>query len=219
VGSVHAPQAVARVPRLSVVAGGGPRVLGAGLPRTGTTSLQAALSQLLGGPTYHMHEVFDHLEHVPVWREALAGRPPEWRSFFADYVAAVDWPASAFWRELTAAFPDAPVVLSVRADASTWWESAQATVLPTAWKEQPPELADWRLMLNTILNDRFTPHWRDPEAAMAAYEAHNAAVREAVPASRLLEWRASDGWEPLCNLLSVPIPDEPFPHLNTRSEW
>jgi len=177
------------------------------------------LEKLLDGRCYHMHEVFQHLDDVPVWQAALNGHAPDWAGFLANYSAAVDWPASAFWRELFAAFPTAVVVLSVRSNAQTWWESANATVLPTAWHDQPPERADWRVMLNTMLDKRFTPEWRDPAAAMAAYERHNAAVRAAVPSERLLEWRAEEGWEPLCNLLSLAIPDEPFPHLNTRSEW
>jgi hypothetical protein len=199
----------------------GLRVIGAGLPRTGTTSLKAALQKLLHGRCYHMHEVFKHLEHVPFWQSAVddAGVGVDWRSFFSGYRAAVDWPASAFWRELCAEFPDAVVVLSVRESPQKWWESASATVLPTAWKDQPPELVEWRVMVNAILDQRFTPDWREAEAAMAAYERHNAEVRAGVPSGRLLEWRAEDGWEPLCNLLSVSIPEKPFPHLNSRAEW
>ena len=54
---------------------------------------------------------------------------------------------------------------------------------------------------------------------MAGYDAHNAAVRDAVPADRLVEWRAGDGWEPLCTALGVPVPEEPFPHVNTTEEF
>jgi hypothetical protein len=53
------------------------RVIGAGLPRTGTASLRTALEVLLGAPCYHMREVFAHTEHVPFWRQALAGQPPD----------------------------------------------------------------------------------------------------------------------------------------------
>ncbi|MBV9252945.1 MAG: sulfotransferase family protein, partial [Actinobacteria bacterium] len=49
------------------------RVVGAGLSRTGTHSLKLALEQLLGGPCYHMVEVFGHPEHVPMWRDAALG--------------------------------------------------------------------------------------------------------------------------------------------------
>ena len=37
---------------------GGLQVIGAGLPRTGTTSMMEALRILYGAPGYHMYEVF-----------------------------------------------------------------------------------------------------------------------------------------------------------------
>ena len=40
-----------------------------------------------------------------------------------------------------------------------------------------------------------------------------------IPSSRLLEWNAKDGWEPLCAALGVPVPDEPFPVTNTTEEF
>ena len=49
------------------------RVVGAGLGRTGTLSLQAALQQLLGGRCYHMMEVFVHPEHIRIWHAAAEG--------------------------------------------------------------------------------------------------------------------------------------------------
>src|SRR5439155_9387904 len=85
------------------------RVIGAGMPRTGTLSLRTALIRLLDGPCYQMEEVFDHLEHVAVWRAALRGDPPRWNDFLRGYVAAVDWPVSVFWREMIASNPGALV--------------------------------------------------------------------------------------------------------------
>jgi hypothetical protein len=67
----------------------------------------------------------------------------------------------------------------------------------------------------TGMFDRFTRDIRNPDAAIAAYEAHNQRVRDTVPPSRLLEWRPGDGWAPICDALSVPVPKEPFPHVNT----
>lgn len=40
-------------------------------------------------------------------------------------------------------------------------------------------------------------------------------IRGLVPKERLLEWTVEDGWEPLCEFLGKPVPDEPFPHTNT----
>lgn len=77
------------------------RVVGAGLPRTGTRSLQVALQQLLGAGCYHMHVLFERGNvDVPAFRAALAGQQVDWPTVFAGCAAAVGWPASLFWREL-----------------------------------------------------------------------------------------------------------------------
>jgi hypothetical protein len=36
---------------------------------------------------------------------------------------------------------------------------------------------------------------------------------------RMPDWRAADGWTPLCAALGVPVPDEPFPRVNTREDF
>jgi hypothetical protein len=48
-------------------------LVGAGLGRTGTHSLKLALEQLLGAPCYHMFEVLQHPDHIPVWQQAVDG--------------------------------------------------------------------------------------------------------------------------------------------------
>ena len=58
----------------------------------------------------------------------------------------------------------------------------------------------------------------DSKAMMAAYDAHNAAVRNEIPPERLFEYQPGYGWGPLCAALDLPEPDEPFPHTNTREE-
>jgi Sulfotransferase domain len=191
-------------------------VIGAGLPRTGTTSLRSALEALLGGRCYHMQEVFDHLDHVPCWRRALAGEPPDWRGFLGGYTAAVDWPAAAFWTELAEASPDALVILSVRPEPGTWWQSADRSIFDGTRMEQPPETVEWQQMFFELLRTRLTPDWADEQAANEAYERHNEQVREAARAGacrRFLEWRATEGWAPLCRELGLDVPDRPFPHL------
>lgn len=195
------------------------RVVGAGFPRTGTASLRLALEQLLGGRCYHMHELFSNLHHVPAWRDALAGSSPDWDAFLRDYVAAVDWPASAFWRELSDANPEALVVLSVRDDPATWWQSVDQTILEVARREEYPEYGDWLTLLHELLRERIDERWDDAETAMAAYERSNDEVRETVPSDRLLVWRPEEGWGPICSALDLPVPREPFPRVNTSEEW
>jgi hypothetical protein len=190
-------------------------VVGAGLGRTGTMSLKAALERLLGGPCYHMIEVFPRPAHFGMWTAAARGQRVDWDALFDGFVAAVDWPAAAFWQELAAAYPNAKVVLSTR-DPESWWKSASETIFD-AKREPPP--APMREMLEALFGERFTPAIHDRARAIAAYERHNAHVREVVPPERLVEWRAAQGWGPLCAALGMPIPAEPFPHVNTTDEF
>jgi hypothetical protein len=54
---------------------------------------------------------------------------------------------------------------------------------------------------------------------IATMERHNEEVKRTVPAERLLVWTASEGWEPLCEFLELPVPEMPFPHVNDRTEF
>jgi hypothetical protein len=178
-------------------------------------SLKLAMERLLGAPCYHMIEVFSHPEHVSYWHAAALGQMPDWKQFLDGYAAAVDWPASAFWPELSEAFPDALVVHSIR-DPEAWWQSAHETIFASINRFPNPE---WRAMIEDLFKARFSGDITDREACIAAFESHNAHVRATVPPERLLQWHASQGWEPLCTALGVPVPDEPFPRVNTREEW
>jgi hypothetical protein len=59
----------------------------------------------------------------------------------------------------------------------------------------------------------------DEVGMKAAFEANNQLARDTIPADRLVEWTASDGWDPICAALGVSVPDEPFPLTNTTSEF
>jgi hypothetical protein len=197
------------------------RVVGAGLGRTGTLSLKLALERILGGPCYHMIEVFGRPDHIAAWHAAVRGDLPEWRSLFRDFAAVLDWPAVAFWREISAAYPDAIILLSVR-DAESWWRSCDATIFEV-FKRSGEGLRSgagaWFEMVRDVFRERFTPDFLDRDAAIAAYERHNDEVRRTADPRRLVEWRPGDGWEPICSALGLSVPDEPFPHTNTTEEF
>jgi len=198
------------------------RVVGAGLGRTGTHSLKNALEQLFGGPCYHMIEVFGRPDDIPVWHRAMDGEMPDWNTFLADYRTAVDCPVSAFWREIAAANPDAVILLSTRKDADAWWTSATNTIFHIGDRENGiggEAGKAQRDMAVDMLSKRFTPNWQDETEAKGAYEAHNSDVRASVPADRLIDWHPGDGWQPICEKLGLPVPSEPFPHVNTTDEF
>jgi hypothetical protein len=198
------------------------RVIGAGLGRTGTSSLKSALETLLGGRCYHMYELRARPQDVPLWERALAGEPLEWDQIFGEFAATVDWPAASFWPELTAAYPGARVLLSRRETAEAWWASMEQTIVAVMRAPLPdddPALARQRRVTKAILDLRLDERWSERERAIAAYERHNERVRSAVRAERLIEWEPGQGWGPLCEGLGVPEPREPFPHLNTTPEF
>ena|SRR5947207_2553645 len=58
------------------------RVIGAGLGRTGTLSLKAALEELGFTQCYHMIELLTHPEQVTYWEAASAGEPVDWDALF-----------------------------------------------------------------------------------------------------------------------------------------
>jgi Sulfotransferase domain len=43
-------------------------------------------------------------------------------------------------------------------------------------------------------------------------------VLAAVPKGRCLVYSVTEGWEPLCAFLGVPVPDTPFPRINDRAQ-
>lgn len=193
------------------------RVVGAGVGRTGSHSLKLALEQLLGGTCHHMVEVFGHPEEVPVWIDAIDGRPVDWDALMQDYKAQVDWPGASFWPELSAANPDALVILSVR-DPDAWFTSCTNTIF--GGMRQMLEQGDaWMAAILRLFAERFDDRVDDRDAMVAAFERHNEAVREGVPRQRLLEWTTADGWDPICDRLGLPIPDAPFPVTNTTAEF
>jgi Sulfotransferase domain len=178
--------------------------------------LQLALSQLLGGPCYHMLEVIaDPDTRVPQWMDAMDGNA-DWDKIMDGYVAAVDWPASAFWRELSEKYPDAAVLLSTRSSTDAWYKSANDTIFEVMRRDEPNGDSP---MPMRMMSEKFTPNWHDADACKAAYEKHNADVRASIPAERLIDWQPGDGWEPICSKLGLPVPSEPFPHVNTTDDF
>ncbi len=198
-------------------------IIGAGFGRTGTLALKLALERLGFGPCHHMMEVFGHPEQVPHWHAAARGEAVDWEALLTGYRAAVDWPSCAFWRELAEVFPEARVLLSVR-EPARWYASARDTIVQVMRRpvpdDAPPAVhAHMAMTRELILEGTFGGRFDDEAHACAVFEAHSRAVIDAVPAERLLVYQVSEGWAPLCGFLDRPVPDEPFPRVNSREEF
>jgi hypothetical protein len=142
---------------------------------------------------------------------------------FRNYQAAVDWPASHFWRELAEAYPQAKVILSVRSPES-WYRSATNTILNDGGPPPPDDASEQdkvfhEMVHKMIREDTFHGRFEDQAYAMQVFTDHIETVRQTIAPERLLVFQAADGWEPLCRFLAVPIPDEPYPHSNSTDEF
>ena len=192
------------------------KVIGAGFPRTATWSQKLALEHLGFGPCYHMSEALEHPEHWPLWETAAAGGSVDWAVLFQGWVSTTDAPACHFYRELANDFPDAKVILGVR-DEERWFASTQNTIL--SGQVAGFHAARGSLPMVEAVGWGTDPRLRDKAWMLDRYRRHNAEVASTIPAERLLVYDPADGWEPLCRFFGRPIPDEPFPRVNSTEEF
>ena len=190
------------------------KVVGSGMGRTGTKSMQSALNMLGFGPCHHMVEMFKHPESMVLWIEAGAGRP-NWDAIFDGYCSMVDYPGAAYWREIAAYYPDAKVLHTVR-DPDAWFESTQATIFAPggpAFRNGPTK------PFFDSFAAPFREHVHDRAFMTDYFRRHTEEVKATIPADRLLIHEVGEGWERLCKFLDVPLPAEPYPSENSRQQF
>jgi hypothetical protein len=189
-------------------------IVGSGLGRTGTKSMQTALNMLGFGPCHHMVEVFKHPESMALWIEAGAGRP-DWDAIFSGYKSMVDYPGAAFWRQLSAHYPNAKVLHTFR-DPDKWFDSTQATIFAPG----SPTVSEGPMsqFFNSFMGP-FREHIHDRAFMTAYFRRHSEEVKAAIPPDRLLIFETGEGWDRLCKFLGVPVPKEPFPSENSTAEF
>ncbi|MFJ4691889.1 sulfotransferase family protein [Streptomyces sp. NPDC088766] len=200
------------------------KLINAGLGRTGTTSLQEALEQLGYGPCYHMFDIVGDEKRLEQWERIICdGLQPDWDAVFDGYTSAVDGPPSFYYDQITKAFPDAKVVLTVR-DADSWYESTYNTLYQFVLKnkDNPPPQGSrqarvYRMTSVMTWDGLFEGRFADKDRAIEVYHRRNQEIIDAVPADNLLVYDVKQGWEPLCAFLGADVPAAAFPHANTTA--
>jgi Sulfotransferase domain len=208
------------------------KVIGAGLPRTGTLTQKLALEQLGFGPCYHWVNLLADLDQVGIWNRALDGES-SWEEAFAGHGCTVDWPGGYFYRELMEAYPEAKVLLSVR-DPQKWERSFRETIvglrhgeslmrlLASARGEVDPHWKRYLALVDRMFwgpQGTFAEGYSEPQQLIEQMTRHNEEVQRVVPSERLLVWDVTEGWGPLCEFLGVEVPAEPLPHANDRDTF
>jgi len=200
-------------------------VIGAGLPRTGTLSLKAALEELIG-PCYHgFIPMIEKHSHGPYWTEAIKRGTIETEGVLVDYRAGIDFPVSAFYKDLMHMFPDAKIILTVR-DPRRWYTSVSFI-----WKNTVNLYYDWPHswviggfragkgnVQRGIIGEMNKALNMGEDAAIRFFNFHIQEVCDSVPADNLLVFDVREGWGPLCQFLNVQVPNKPFPNINNMNE-
>jgi hypothetical protein len=123
-------------------------------------------------------------------------------------------------------YPEAKVILTVR-DPERWYDSARRTIyhvmhaFPRWVIPFVPRMRRlWRMLDRLIWGGMFQGRFEDRSHAIEVFNRHDEEVKRVVPADRLLVYEVSEGWDPLCSFLGVPVPEgRPFPHLNDAEEF
>ncbi len=206
------------------------KVIGAGFPRTGTTSLKTALELLGFGPCCHMWELMkpEHAWRWPMLSRAVDGKPVHWPTVYRGFRSAVDSPGCFFWRKLARAFPEAKVILTVR-DPYSWLLSQQrGSAVGYAQGDRnrlDPVMSATIGRMDAAIAREWGPSLVRPpgmsndEFLRQQFVRHTEIVKSEIAPERLLVFDVAEGWTPLCRFLGVDAPRAPFPHDNDLGDF
>jgi hypothetical protein len=205
------------------------KIIGAGFPRTGTTTLKEALEILGYSKTYHFKDLMMMPHRVRYWKELEEKGATDFDALFEGYQATVDFPGYPYYKILMERYPDAKVILTHR-DIEAWHASTTRTIRPVGAHtiNDRPELAAlletnerlrnsrdcFEFFSKTYIQKQFAGNFDDFEAAKSVFLNHMEEVKAAVPRDQLLVYDVREGWEPLCNFLEVEVPNVDLPHAN-----
>ncbi|KAI8622943.1 hypothetical protein F5Y19DRAFT_29265 [Xylariaceae sp. FL1651] len=212
------------------------RVIGAGMSRTGTKTLNEALTILLNGPVHDsgIQSLGGPVDQIKTWLQIMELAPKvnsfadqkklDWllSSVLDGYVATMDCPAATLTPEIMRVYPDAIVIVTTRDEAS-WWKSMShlnsmmATwylPLVVLWLHKSQVYGLWTQRFSGIMQWRYNSE-KIEEDTLRKHEQH---LRDVVPPEKLFWYNVSEGWEPLCRILNVPTPNVPFPHNNNKMD-
>jgi hypothetical protein len=208
------------------------QVIGAGLPRTGTTSFTEALRIVFNGPVYHggtqvtQGPQADILSWTKMMHLQLSAEKENQdaikvmlRERLDGFVACTDSPMCGFFPELVELYPDAMVIVTTR-DPTSWTTSMDTVAsAATMWflgavLLPMPTMRYFTGYINA-LRDQYRHLYGEVEPLTdKTYYCHIEWLKSVVPPERLVFFNVNDGWEPLCKALGKPVPDVPFPRLN-----
>lgn len=175
----------------------GPKVIGLGFAKTGTTTFRRSLERLgldvVGFQGELVHQV-------------LAGNKEPALTALAGHSGAANWPWALLGEDIDQAFPGSKFVVTVRESPDTWIQSMRA-------QEKKRSKSAYRNAIYGVSRIR-----GNEDMLLKLYEDHNQRIHNyfSAPGKELIElcFEKGEGWAELCEFLDLPIPEDPFPHEN-----
>jgi hypothetical protein len=164
--------------------------------------------------------------NLPTYNGRGGLSPEEWDALYAPCEAVIE-PAGLFARQLLEVYPEAKAIVTKRPYEAWAAILDQAILRPIFPPFVPVALLQfaqrflrykaWSAISKMILGKFGARDYQGVKARLRdVYDDHHAMLRELVPPENLLEFDVSEGWEPLCRFLEMPVPEAEFPKLNDR---
>ena len=184
------------------------QVIGAGLSRTGTSSLVAAMEILGFGPSFHFTEIYYNPEYTPILERLLPAfrmtdsrfvpkskeesdaMKDQLKDVFRGYKSTFDIPACFFVPELMELYPHAKVLLSVRDSDEVWYKSVRDTL--SVMRKRWFVLLTFPITKNSVdglfkRSGDVLRRYSGGKSRKENHSLHNQWIKEIVPKERLLE--------------------------------
>lgn len=181
------------------------KIFGIGLPKTGTASLDRALTELgfkVTGP------------NKSVLATLMSGDLKPTLALSQEYDAFQDWPWPLVYKKMNELYGEnSKFILTIRSSAESWFKS----LCDHAMQYRTP------FQKHAIFYGYYLPFGREKEH-IKFYNSHNASVIQYFKDNNIehrllvISFDSGEGWTELCNFLNVSIPTRTFPHANRRAD-
>lgn len=205
------------------------KVIVAGLPKTGTKSMNAALKILGYDTIYDYPENFQFLSKE--WTKILTegANKEDFQRMYKNVDVCMDAPCCHYWEEIHEAFPESKMIFTKRDNEDEWYKSFQkqmkentaiSTMLMTKLSHTCSAMFQYGLLVYRValgVDCTWTLSKGTTFSELSVrqcYRRHNTYIQQKAPKEATLEYNVKDGWGPLCKFLNRPVPNVPFPHKN-----
>eukprot|EP01084_Bolivina_argentea_P218328 370524_1 len=220
------------------------QIINAGLFRGGTASLSLALKELGFGPTWHLITNTSELTgkgskwwlQNNITEKLKNGETVDFDQWFQQIQckSVMDSPIVFYWQQIFAQYPQSKVIISVRPFEK--WSKSYINILEKFTDIGMQIVVKIDPFTNMLMKQWDIAHVGKEYNGISQlislnksklktilkediYDKQIETAKKIVPKEQLLIFHPNQGWKPLCKFLNIPIPNKPFPNMNSTKQW